>query len=279
MRIDRMELADIGNRRKMAEGVLKLLPEVVFPLPVEEIALALDIRKIDPFETDSFEGALLTNEAKSNSTILVREGVQPERRRFTVGHELGHYLMPLHIPDGDGFRCSAADMRKEEQPASRGRPAWEAEANAFALELLMPAKDFNRRLTSARGASIEVIVSLAHDFGVSKLACGYRLMRLSDSPCAMLISNDGVIKQVYRHSELPFISLKVGMGMPRDGLAMRLKEGPGSISDIEPTEQCGWCSREKSGVDLYEQVLTQSDGWRLTLLTAETTDDHDDDEN
>lgn len=277
MFIDRMELADIGNPRKMAAGVLGLLPSVVFPLPVEEIALALEIRQIVPFDTDSFEGALLTDEAKSNCAILVRSDARPERRRFTVGHELGHYLMPLHIPTGDGFRCTQADMRQEERTGARGNAAWEAEANTFAAELLMPHVEFRRKLRAESDVSIEALTSVATEFGVSKMACGRRIMQLSDDPCAMLISKDGVVKQVYRHADFPYIGLQSGMAMPRDALARTFKESPGSASDIESTEPCGWHICEKRGLEVYEQVLLQAGGWRLTLLTAELAEDEDED--
>jgi len=265
-----MELADIGNPRKMAEGVIRQLAEVVFPLPIEDIALGLEIRQIVYFETDSFEGALITDEAKSNSAILVRATAHPERRR---GHELGHYLMPLHIPVGDGFRCTSSDMRQEEKPGTRGRQAWEAEANAFAAELLMPSVEFKRRLRDHHGASIEALLSLAEDFGVSKLACGRKLVRLADDPCAIIKSKNGVVEQIYRHAEFPYISLRPGMSMPRDALASSWQEASGSISDVEVTDQCGWCSTEKRGLELYEQALIQADGWRLTLLTCEALDE------
>ncbi len=275
MLLERMELADIGNPRKMAAGVLNLLPNVVFPLPVEEIALALEIRQVLPFDTDSFEGALLADEAKSNCMILVRSDARPERRRFTVGHELGHYLMPLHIPTQDGFRCTQTDMQQEEITGARGNAAWEAEANTFAAELLMPPTEFKRKLRAERDVSIEALTSVAHEFGVSKMACGRRIMQLSDDPCAMLISKDGILKQVYRHAEFPYIGLQSGMAIPRDALARTFNESPGLASGIESTEPSGWRIREKRELEVYEQVLSQTGGWRLTLLTAEFTDDDD----
>ena len=215
MQLDRMELADIGNPRKMAACVLSMIPNIAFPVPVEEIALALEIRKIVDFDTDSFEGALLTDEAKTNCAILVRSGTRPERRRFTIGHELGHYLMPLHIPTAEGFRCSQADMREEENIGTYSNSAWEAEANIFASELLIPPTHFKKNLRSSRNISIETLISLANYFGVSKTACGRRMTQLSDDPCAMLISKNGLIKNVYRHTDFPYIGLSIGMSVPR----------------------------------------------------------------
>ena len=277
MVLDRMELADIGSPRKMAAGVLGLLPSVVFPLPVEEVALALEIKQIVDFETQAFEGALLADEAKSNCAILVRAGSRPERRRFTVGHELGHYLLPLHIPTGDGFKCTPADFNQEESSAARGKLAWEAEANSFAAELLMPPKEFKQRLRSARGVSVEALVSLCNDFGVSRTAGGRRMTQLADDACALVVSKEGVIKQIYRHTDFPFIGLKIGMSFPRDALVRSFREPTGSISNIDDTDPAAWQVRELRGLELYEQVLAQGDGWGISLLTAEV-DEEDDEE-
>ena len=48
-------------------------------------------------DTTSFEGALLTDPDKSQGIILCRPGVPGGRRRFTIGHELGHFLAAKSI--------------------------------------------------------------------------------------------------------------------------------------------------------------------------------------
>lgn len=273
--LDRMELADIGNPRLMAEAVIKLLPDVVFPLPVDEIALALGIRKIEEFETTSFEGALLSNESKSNCAILVRAGVLQTRRRFTIGHELGHYLMPLHFPSAEGFKCTKSDMSADEAPGQTGRPQWEAQANTFSSELLMPRLEFKRRLRQMRGASIESLVKLSDDFGVSKIAAARKITHLSDDPCAIIVAKAGTVEAIYRGPEFPFISLRRGLSMPRGVTAFEAGQHPTGISNIEDADQSQWLSREKRNMELYEQTLFQADGWTLTLLTAEIDEDDD----
>ena len=267
--LDRMELADIGHPRKMAEGVLNQIPAITYPIPIDEIALALGIRRIEDFPTEDFEGALLANESKSNCAILVRAGIRDTRRRFTVGHELGHYLMPLHFPSAEGFRCSSSDMKSEDRPGLVGRPQWEAQANTFSSELLMPRVEFKRRLRKLNGASIEALIALSDDFGVSKTAAGRKLLELADDPCAMILAKRGRVEQVYRGSEFPFIQLKKGLPMPRGSTAYFEAASTADISEVEEADQCQWLSSEKSEVELFEQTLVQADGWTLTLLTAE----------
>jgi Zn-dependent peptidase ImmA (M78 family) len=48
---------------------------------------------------------------RSSGTILVNESAGNRRRRFTIGHELGHFLLPWHtLRSGQGFLCSSKDM-------------------------------------------------------------------------------------------------------------------------------------------------------------------------
>ena len=63
------------------------------------------------------------------------------------------------------------------------------------------------------------------------------------------------------------------MAVPRDALIRSFREPKDSISDIDETDPSGWQLRERRGLELYEQVLVQSDGWGVTLLTAEMEDD------
>lgn len=272
--LDRMELADIGHPKKLAEAVTKQIPDIQYPIPIESIAMRLGIRRIEDFSTTAFEGALLANESKSNCAILVRAGAIETRRRFTIGHELGHYLMPLHFPSADGFRCSKADMKAEDSKGLTGRPLWEAQANAFSSELLMPQAEFKRRLRLLRGASIEALVSLSDDFGASKTATCRRMLTLAEDPCAFVLAKNGRVERIYRAPEFPFISLSRGLPMPR-GSTAHLSGSDSSISDVLDTDQCHWLSRERNGVELYEQSLFQADGWTLTLLTADIEDEED----
>lgn len=275
-KLDRMELADIGHPRKMAQAVIDLIPSVSFPLPIEEVAFALDIFAIEDVDTTAFEGALLTNDTKSPASILVRSGLLDTRRRFTIGHELGHYLMPLHFPTAGGFRCTSEDLRAEESKHKTGKEAWEAQANAFASELLMPANEFRKRLRKAGQISIELIVTLSEVFDVSKIACGLTVLRLADDPVALVSSKDHIVRQIYPAKGFPHLSVRNGMPIPTPSVARWKDQVDGAISSCEPIDPCFWLSNYVDGTELYEQTLYQADGWCLTLLSAEVPDDEDD---
>ena len=67
-------------------------------------------------------------------------GQWPPRRRFTIAHELGHHV--LHRTGQQSLFCRKAAVAEAEAPATTRAPlpVTEAEANAFAAALLMPAR-------------------------------------------------------------------------------------------------------------------------------------------
>lgn len=87
--------------------------------------------------------------------IFLNTSTSGERGRFDVAHELGHLL--LHR------RALAAGINSEK------------EADRFASELLLPSESIDRQ--SLRSASVDVIISLAREWGVSAMMM---VRRLSD---------------------------------------------------------------------------------------------------
>ena len=68
------------------------------------------------------------------------EAVQwPPRRRFTIAHELGHWV--LHRTGQQALFCRKGAVREDDAPTTTRAPlpVTEREANAFAAALLMPA--------------------------------------------------------------------------------------------------------------------------------------------
>ena len=103
----------------------------------------------------------------------------PPRRRFTIGHELGHWC--LHRSGGAVWcRAHAVDPPEAARPAARpAYPPEESEANEFAAALLMPAELVRRhyerlRRTDPKGSFAE----LCRVFGASGAAMGRRLKQV-----------------------------------------------------------------------------------------------------
>ena len=66
----------------------------------------------------------------------------PPRRRFTIGHELGHFV--LHSDGERSLFCRSTAVQADEQPDPKAPPPdlpdIEEEASVFAAALLMPAR-------------------------------------------------------------------------------------------------------------------------------------------
>jgi Zn-dependent peptidase ImmA (M78 family) len=105
--------------------------------------------------------------------ILVNVDDRPQRKRFTVAHELGHYL--LHLKAGSGEYVDPEDnFRTYFEPTDwteERRKEWEA--NAFAAALLMPEPTVRTMWERIRN-----IEGMAEWFQVSKEAMTYRLETL-----------------------------------------------------------------------------------------------------
>jgi len=108
----------------------------------------------------------------------------PPRKRFTIAHELGHFVLHRHSVDPAIYQAAdisatgaaAADsIRSEADPeAATLLPRLEAEANAFAAALLMPA----RLLRESHAAVEGDLERLQETFNSSKAALERRLRTL-----------------------------------------------------------------------------------------------------
>lgn len=99
----------------------------------------------------------------------------PTRKRFTIAHELGHYILhsdkPLFIDKNPKvmFRNNAS---------SSGEQLQEREANHFAAALLMPFRLINDEIENAPDSTVNPIEYLAKKFKVSEQAMTFRLANL-----------------------------------------------------------------------------------------------------
>ncbi len=105
--------------------------------------------------------------------IAVNSTHGPHRQRFTLGHELGHWLL--------GHQDAVDNELYRNELASRGESTVEIEANAFAAALLMP-EDWLREDLAAGvldPMDEEQIDSLARRYNVSPQAMTFRLINLN----------------------------------------------------------------------------------------------------
>lgn len=264
----RMKLADLGSPEALAACLVSHLPKIEAPIPLLRVAEAVGIVEVVGQKTDSFEGVLITDTAKSTGSIVYNDASRPERRRFTIAHELGHFLMPLH---GANAQCAKADMGiLATRDPNRVR---EAEANRFAATLLMPREMFLRDIRRLGNPELEHILKLADDYEVSKQAATHRYIDLCDDPCAVIFSRHGSVSEIYRKDNFPFLTIAKNWPLPRQCFSSQAKHQPGHVSDCLETTPEFWLDdlRRMRGTALYEQYFDQANGYRMTMLTIDGT--------
>jgi Zn-dependent peptidase ImmA (M78 family) len=167
------------RRKKIETLVTKLLAENGIkeaPVQVSKIAKTEGLRIfIDSLEGD-LSGFLYRD--KSQAVIGVNTHHHPVRQNFTIGHELGHYLLhdqePLHVDHE--FR-----VRLRSDMSSQGTDLAEREANFFAASLLMPKEFLEADLENEDYVDLlddEFLHGLSRKYGVSAQALVNRLKNL-----------------------------------------------------------------------------------------------------
>ena len=127
--------------------------------------LGLDVRR-EPMD-DDMSGYL--ERRGSQWVIGVNAHHHPARQRFTIAHELAHFV--LHRNDQSRFD-DRTFARRANDPSMMER-----EADSFAASLLMPESAVRRYINSG----VKGLNELAGIFGVSTLAMKYRLRNLDYS--------------------------------------------------------------------------------------------------
>jgi len=163
------------SKRKIKTKVNSLLEELGInspPINVEDIAKYLGITfKFIDFENDQISGLLVK---KTNKVILAINHIHSDnRQRFTIAHELGHFLFhmntPIFVDESPYFRNTRS---------SKGVDSEEIEANNFAAELLMPEKLITKSMEQIDVSNSNAISALAEQYNVSIEALVFRLLNL-----------------------------------------------------------------------------------------------------
>lgn len=236
--------------------------------PVDARSLALQysaqrfpdapIKRVEADDLDGFEGALLPGETRKNLWGILYDSKQTaERARFTVAHELGHYLLHRE-KQPKGFWCGEdAIVRREVEGI-------EKEADTFAAFLLMPLHDFRALIPPDHKPTFEELGECAKRYGVSLTAAILRWLEYTNRRSILVVSNEGFARwakasgPAFRSGkfirtrasvfELPGASLVATMGADVDPTVV-VRQSAGVWFDEPVEESCIASSR-------YEMELT-----------------------
>jgi Zn-dependent peptidase ImmA (M78 family)/transcriptional regulator with XRE-family HTH domain len=154
--------------RDAAEQLLATAGTTHAPVDVYDLARRCGVRVVVYDFANMVDGLLV--QLDDGPAIGLDESRDYEhRRRFTLAHELGHYLLKHTATFYVDFHDAGASA--EQSPHYNWRN--ERAANEFAANLLMPA-DLVRKAYKRNNS----VVGLAQQFQVSKPAMGFRLSSL-----------------------------------------------------------------------------------------------------
>jgi len=209
---------------------------------------------------------LLADEEKFQGVICFNAASPRQRQRFTIAHELGHFLLPWH--KAEEFQCSVDDMRSWSSTKTNIRAGWEVDANQFAAHLLMPATLVHAFVRPLREPNLEHAQRIAERFDTSREASARRLVELSDYPCALVVSKDNVVRYCIKSEFFPWwVDLKSGVRLPRGSSALAQAQGLGDEDEAANEHWLAFERGDDEPSELYEQTLAIGP-FKLTLLTA-----------
>ena len=215
-----------------AKSLISAMNNIIFPLDVEKIALSVGIKEIKELDEEGFEGALVTNPEKTIGFINIASSIREHtRRRFTIAHELGHFLITTH---GNQFSCTSYDLSN----FSNKNKLMEAEANQFAAELLMPEEYFVKEIYN-RVPSYDLIQSLTDKFCSSLTSTLLRYKDLTDESIAVVLSEDSMINWAFKSSNFKYF-IQSQTKLSSDSYAIEYFKGNDLPKEFEEVEREAW---------------------------------------
>ncbi|MDQ1902353.1 ImmA/IrrE family metallo-endopeptidase [Paracoccus sp. WLY502] len=115
---------------------------------------------------------------EGNRAIISIDETRPERRRrFSLGHEIGHWMCHR----GQCLACAKEDIGR----GGAGKNPKERVADRYAADLLMPGF-LMREAVRGRRLDLNLIEHIADLFNVSRLAAAVRLLEMEHEPCVLI---------------------------------------------------------------------------------------------
>lgn len=195
-----------------------------------DLAQRLELEIVE-VNSKSFDGALLRSGTSFSGRILVRSGIREAgRKRFTIAHEIGHYV--LHRDQQNS--CSPREIEGWKE----GQPLPEREADTFASELLLPTTDVTHHVNK-RWPSMQVVSDVADHFGASMMAAGRKFCDVAPQSCALVWSSQRVIR--WFHPSPSFVNfIEPGAPLGFDSLALSAHECRDLTDKMEEVPAEAW---------------------------------------
>ncbi|WP_375393495.1 ImmA/IrrE family metallo-endopeptidase [uncultured Sphingomonas sp.] len=265
-----MDLADCGSPERLLGVILDHHREWQPPVDIETFARSVGILEFRDLEVDGFVGALMTDLEKTKGIILSAAGMPTPRRRFTVAHELGHFLIAAHRGDK---QCTSKDLMEMRRETLHQKE--EAQANRFASGLLMPKPWFVAQTDGLGPPRIEHLRSLADTYGVSLEAAGNRYAELTPEACAFVFLRNGRVRYARPSRTFPALGIRPGDAAPSD-----CAHSATGAARTDVATAADWLRPDPRPRQPFIrlQILDQVNGFQTALLHIDTAQQDDDEE-
>lgn len=221
-----------------------------------------------PVTWGSSEGALVRNPDNPDEWgIFYNDKARPERQRFTLAHELGHFV--LHRNSHASFNCDKESI----YTGADTLKLIEREADEFASNLLMPGDLLRQRITGKR-IDFHLLGELAKEFGVSLEAMCIRLIKFTEQRAVLVHWDYGYLKYQWRSQSAIRTRVRLrSTDDPQEPLPDTLAADEAIVQEWDGIQMPAknWCSSEPPGITLREMKHSFPSGNRvLSLLVLES---------
>lgn len=185
------------------------------------------------------------------------------RQRFTIAHELGHYLLHRHELQ-DGISCNYSAMNDWGTDENNR----ENQANTFASWLLMPTNDYRKQIET-KPKNLETFFNLSNRYGTSLTSTILKFLEITPERAILVCIKDGFVLWA-RSSEKALITKKFikasnsAIEVPKDSLAAKQEQNLLGVHK----ESGGWFDN----VEYDEMNFPYGGVYNLTLLILDLHD-------
>ncbi|MBS1015692.1 ImmA/IrrE family metallo-endopeptidase [Acetobacter persici] len=276
-----MKKANLLAAEGRAEQWLKENCFVSAPIDPLKIAEILDISVLAKDDSEPGVSGMLLRHGDTFGIVYATHIDNLGFQRFSIAHELGHYLLPGH-PDHLFGKGNAQHIS---HAGSISIDPYEQEADQFASALLMPTQII-KSILRRTDEGMESVITIAHTCEVSIEAAAIRYIHKTEVPAAAVISTNGRIDYAFLSKEmLEFSDLawpRKGESVPASTLTHSFRKNQDAVRssrrETDEIELQAWLGGRKSIAATEEVLGLGRYGKVLTIVTADIPDENDETE-
>jgi uncharacterized protein DUF955 len=195
---------------------------------------------------------------KDRAVVYVSDSTRPHRKRFSTGHELGHW----YHHRGLSFVCRPDDIGRPVDEKSKDA---ERLADSYAADLILPPFMIGPRIERLGEISLDGITDLASQFSASVTATAIRATRMTRQPLLLVAHN--LLGRKWQWPSITTAGLRVRDDVDARSTAFVSLLGANRVGPVKREPANYWFDRRHiEQFDVRVQTISTVDGEVLTLL-------------